>query len=304
MHDIQKISPCLWFDDQAEQAATFYTSVFEDSRIGNVTRYPDAGQDIHGKPGGSVMTIEFELAGYNFIGLNGGPQFTFTPAISFFVVCETEAEVDALWEKLSEGGGALMELGKYDWSEKYGWVGDKYGLTWQIALGKIEDVGQKITPSLLFVGKQHGKAEEAINLYTSIFKDSMVDGILRYEAGEGEPEGTVKHAQFSLSNEKFMVMDSALAHSFTFNEAISLHVGCESQEQVDYFWEKLTADGGKAGQCGWLKDKYGVSWQVDPTVLAEMLADSDEARAQKVMTAMLKMSRIDIEELERAQNTA
>src|SRR5690554_6338584 len=107
----QKITPHLWFDTQAEEAAEFYVSVFgENSEITNTTYYNDEGQEIHGRSPGSVMTVEFELAGYKFIGLNGGPQFKFTPAISFFVVSESEAEVDKLWQQLAEGGTALMEL--------------------------------------------------------------------------------------------------------------------------------------------------------------------------------------------------
>jgi len=300
MPGFQKITPCLWFDSEAEEATTFYASLFADCRIGKVTRYGEDALKITGKQAGSVMTIEFQLAGYKFTALNGGPQFTFTPAISFFVMCQTEAEVDTLWQKLSKNGGALMELGKYDWSEKYGWVQDRYGLTWQIALGKIEDVGQKITPSLLFVGKQHGKAEEAINFYTAIFQGSKVDGILRYQAGQGEPEGTVKHAQFSLSTEKFMAMDSASAHPFTFNEAVSLAVECATQEEVDYFWEKLTANGGEEVQCGWLKDNFGVSWQVVPTALHELLSDSNVEKTQRVTQAFLQMKKFDIDALKRA----
>ncbi len=300
MARVQKITPCLWFDSNAEEAASFYTSLFDDSGIGGILRYGDEGHEITGKQAGSAMTVDFRLAGYRFTGLNGGPQFTFNPAISFFVMCESEAEVDALWEKLSMGGAALMELGKYDWSEKYGWVQDRFGLTWQIALGKIRDVGQKITPSLLFTGKQHGRAEEALELYTRIFDHSKVDGILRHAAGEGEPEGTVKHAQFGLSHEKFMVMDSSLGHSFAFNEAISLQIACESQDEVDAFWARLTANGGEEGPCGWMKDPFGVSWQVVPTVLQKLLSDPDPVKTQRVTRAFLQMKKFDIAALQRA----
>ena len=180
----QKITPCLWFDDQAEEAARFYTSLFENASIGLVTRYGREGFEIHGRPEGTAMTVEFELAGYGFVGLNGGPHFSFTPAISFFVVRETEAEVDALWGALSDGGAVLMELGRYDWSEKYGWLMDRYGLSWQIALGSIAEAGQPITPALLFVGDQCGRAEEAMNHYTSLFEDSRINGIRHSGPGE------------------------------------------------------------------------------------------------------------------------
>src|SRR5215204_1084748 len=120
---------CLWFDDQAEEAARFYTSVFPDSGIDYITRYGAAGYEIHKRPEGSVMTVEFRLSNLKFMGLNGGPLFKFNPSISYFVVCETVAETDALWKELSEGGQVLMELDKYNWSEKYGWVQDRYGLS-------------------------------------------------------------------------------------------------------------------------------------------------------------------------------
>ena len=304
---MQKITPFLWFDNQAEEAAKLYTSLFKNGRIGKITRYGKEGYEIHGREAGSVMTVEFELAGYKLAGLNGGPHFKFTPAISFFVVCETEAEVDALWQKLSQGGMTLMELQKYDWSEKYGWLLDKYGLSWQVSLGRKEDVGQTITPLLMFVGKQHGRAEEALRFYTSVFKNSDVTGILRHGAGETDPEGTarreladtVKHAQFRLNGETFMVMDSGLEHSFTFTEALSFVVNCETQEEVDYFWEKLS-EGGEKSRCGWLKDKFGVSWQVVPTILEELASDPDPAKSDRVMKAILQMDKLDIAGLKRA----
>ncbi len=298
----QKITPHLWFDDQAEEAADFYTSLFENSGVGNMTRYPDSGQEIHGREPGTVMTVDFQLAGQSFAALNGGPHFTFTPAISFSVVCETEEEVDDLWRKLSEGGTALMELGPYDWSKKYGWVQDRYGLSWQISLGKLKDVGQKITPSLMFVS-EHGEAEEAIAFYTSVFDDSDVVGIHRYGAEEDQPEGAVGHAQFHLNGEVFMAMDSSPEHAdFTFNEAISLLVNCEDQEEIDYFWEKLSEGGDEdAKQCGWLKDKFGVSWQVNPAALwNEMMQNGDDAGTERVLNAVWQMKKLDISELQRA----
>jgi predicted 3-demethylubiquinone-9 3-methyltransferase (glyoxalase superfamily) len=162
MQNIQKITPCLWFDDQAEEAAKFYTAIFKNSKIISITRYGEAGHEVHGRPAGTVMVVAFELDGQTFTALNGGPMFKFNEAISFQVNCKTQEEVDYFWEQLSEGG-------------------DK-----------------------------------------------------------------------------------------------------------------------KAQQCGWLKDRYGASWQVVPTVLPEMLNDSDYEKSQRVMKTMLQMKKIDIEELERA----
>ncbi len=121
---MQKISPCLWFDDKAEEAAKFYTSIFKDSKIGDVTRYGKEGYEIHGKEEGTVMTVEFEIEGQKFLGLNGGPIFKFNEAISFQVYCETQEEVDYYWEKLSEGGDEKAQI--------CGWLKDKYGVSWQI----------------------------------------------------------------------------------------------------------------------------------------------------------------------------
>lgn len=297
----QKITLNLWFDRQAEEAAKFYTSIFKNSKIGKITRASKAGFEIHGLPEGTVMTIEFEIEGQKFIALNGGPLFKFTPAVSFLVACNTKEEVDAIWERLSEGGTALMELGEYPFSEKYGWTQDRYGLSWQVMFMGDRKTKQKITPTLMFVGEQCGKAEAAINFYTSVFNNAEIGNILRYGKGE-EPdkEGTIKHAAFTLENQGFAAMDSARKHDFTFNEAISFMVECETQEEIDYYWEKLIADGGQESVCGWLKDKFGVSWQVSPTVLGEMLQDPDKEKVERVTNAFLKMKKFDIGELKKA----
>jgi predicted 3-demethylubiquinone-9 3-methyltransferase (glyoxalase superfamily) len=121
---MQKISPCLWFDDQGEEAAKFYTSIFKDSKIGDVTRYGKEGYEIHGREEGTIMTVEFEIEGQKFLVLNGGPIFKFNEAISFQVYCETQEEVDYYWEKLSEGGDEK--------AQQCGWLKDKYGVSWQI----------------------------------------------------------------------------------------------------------------------------------------------------------------------------
>lgn len=124
MHNIQKISPCLWFDDQAEEAANFYTGIFMNSKITAVARYGEEGQEVHKRPPGSVMTVAFELDGIAFTALNGGPVFQFTPAVSFQVNCESQEEVDYFWDRLSEGGAPE--------AQQCGWLADKFGASWQI----------------------------------------------------------------------------------------------------------------------------------------------------------------------------
>lgn len=301
MANQQLFTHCLWFEDQAEAAAQFYTSIFPDAGIDDITRYGAAGYEVHKRPEGSVMTVEFRLGGINFMGLNGGPYFKINPSISFFVVCETEAETDTLWKNLSEGGMVMMALDKYDWSEKYGFVQDRYGVSWQISQGNLKDTnGQRITPSLMYVNEQAGKTEEAVHFYTSVFEGSTIRGILKNGPGENEPEGMVKHAQFNLAGQEFMAMDSTMAHPFSFNDAVSIVISCKTQSEIDYYWNKLTKDGGQEGVCGWLKDKFGVSWQVDSVQLATMLKSPDKEKVERVTNAFLQMKKMDIKKLEAA----
>jgi predicted 3-demethylubiquinone-9 3-methyltransferase (glyoxalase superfamily) len=290
---MQKIVPHFWFDKEGREVAEFYTSLFKDSRIKNTTTLYDT-------PSGTSETVTIELSGQEFMLLSAGPLFKFTPAISFLIACSTKEEVDALWRKLSEGGTALMPLDAYPFSERYGWVEDRYGLSWQVMFIGDNEMTQKITPTLMFVGDQYGKAEEAINFYASVFHNAKIGHILRYGAGE-EPdnEGTIKHAAFMLEGQEFAAMDSARVHNFTFNEAISFMVYCDTQEEVDYYWGKLSAVP-EAEQCGWLKDRFGVSWQIVPTVMDEMMQTKDEKKLARVTEAFLKMKKFDIAELEKA----
>ena len=299
----QKISPMLWFDSQAEDAAKLYTSTFPNSKTGRITRYGKEGFDIHGQREGTVMTVELMLDGQKFTLLNGGPHFKINPSISFFVTYEDATTIDRIWASLSEGGSILMPLEKYPWSPKYGWVQDRYGVSWQIRVGNPNEVGgQRIFTSFLFVNEHSGQAEEAINHYTSIFKGSKIMDIKRYGAEQThEKEGSVMYAQFTLGDQTFSAMDSSMEHQFTFNEGISLVVACETQEEVDYYWQKLSEGGDpKAQICGWLKDKYGVSWQVVPEILEDMLQDDDRSKVENVTRAYLRMKKFDIEELKRA----
>lgn len=291
---MQKITPHLWFNNEAKEAAGFYVTAFGgDSKVAHVAT-------IHDTPSGDTDIVSFTLSGYDFMAISAGPLFKFNPSISFMVRCQSKEEVESLWNKLFEGGSALMPLGSYPFSEKYGWLQDKYGLSWQIMYDGDEPVAQKITPTLMFVGGVCGKAEEAVNFYISVFKDAKAGDIARYEPGE-EPNkpGTVKYAGFTLEGEKFAAMDSALGHDFSFNEAISLLVKCDNQEEIDHYWEKLSAVP-EAEQCGWLKDKYGVSWQIAPKAMDEMMAKGDSGQIARVTQAFLKMKKFDLAELEKA----
>jgi predicted 3-demethylubiquinone-9 3-methyltransferase (glyoxalase superfamily) len=270
------IYPCLWFDGQAKEAAEFYPQVFGNSKI------------LDENP----IVVSLEMHGQKFMLLNGGPIYKPNPSISFMVLCETKEEVDYAFEKMVEGGMAMMPLDSYPWSERYGWVQDKFGISWQLYLGKMDDVGQKFSPTLMFTHDQFGKAEEAIHFYSSLFPDSSVAGILKYSAQDDDEEGKVKHAQFKLDGYVMMAMDSSYDHPFRFSEGISIAVDCDTQEEIDHYWSRLTADGGEESMCGWLKDKFGVSWQIVPAILPQLMADPE--KGQKVVDAFLKMRKFDI----------
>jgi predicted 3-demethylubiquinone-9 3-methyltransferase (glyoxalase superfamily) len=299
---MQKIAPFLWFDANAEDAVNLYTSLFPDSLIESVQRYPDGSDDPHMKKmEGKILTAIFKLAGVRFMALDGGQLYRKNPSISFTVSCNSVEEVEKYWNALSEGGIVRMPLDTYPFSEKYGWCDDKFGTSWQISLGESE---QKIIPSLMFVQGVAGKAHEAIQLYTSLFPESQIDLTVPYEPGESEneKEGSLKYSQFTLAGQKFVAMDSGMDHKFTFSEGISLYVDCRDQEEVDNLWNSLIADGGEESMCGWLKDKYGLSWQIIPMQLGKMMSDQDKEKAGRVMQAMLQMNKIDITKLEQAYN--
>ncbi|AKI01101.1 hypothetical protein IMCC20628_02403 [Hoeflea sp. IMCC20628] len=299
-HSRQIITPFLWFDSQAEEAAELYTSLFADSRITHLSHYSEEGREAHGQPVGKVMVAGFELAGQHFAGLNGGPAFKPTPAISLFVELDTEAEIHALWAGLSDGGSVLMPLGSYPWSTCYGWLNDRYGVSWQIMLRQQPGEGQTITPALMFTQGNYGRAADAIALYTGIFPGSATGPVQYRDAAEGEDAATVLFGRFTLFGQDFIIMDGPGSHGFSFTEGVSLMVSCETQAEIDRYWDQLTADGGQESQCGWLKDKFGVSWQITPTIMDRLMAPTDQAMADRLMNAMLKMKKLDVATLEAA----
>lgn len=298
----QKIVPYLWFDKEAKESAKFYCSVFPDSQVANITT-------LHNTPSGDVDTVSFELWGQKFMAISAGPEFKFNPSISFIVNFDPSREkgakekIDEAWNKLSQGGTVLMPLDKYPFSERYGWIQDKYGLSWQLILTNPE--GEERPPlvlSLMFVGKNCGKTEEAREFYLSVFRNSKPGALFRYGPGqEPDKEGTVMFADFMLEGQWFAAMDSAREHKFNFNEAISFMVYCDTQEEIDYYWEKLSAVP-EAEQCGWLKDKYGVSWQIVPTAMDEMMSKGTPEQMRRVTEAFLTMKKFDLAELQKAYN--
>ncbi len=246
---------CLWFDNQAKEAAQFYCSVLKNSK--NTSETP--------------VVVSFELNGTKVIGLNGGPMFEKNPSISLFVYCDSVEETNRIWNALIEGGSVYIPIDTYPWSERYGWLKDRFGMTWQIASTGNNDGVLRVMPSLLFVGNQFGKAGEAIQLYSRIFKQASTQMLVNYPEGDVH-EGKVLYAEIDLNGAQLVFMDGPGEHNYAFNEGVSLVVECENQDEIDYYWEKLTV-GGEESMCGWLKDKFGVSWQVFPKILNQLMSD-------------------------------
>jgi predicted 3-demethylubiquinone-9 3-methyltransferase (glyoxalase superfamily) len=275
---VHQIYPCLWFDGNAKEAADFYCTVFNEASI-----LEDQG-----------MVVRWKIYDNIFMGLNGGPHYKINPSISFFVGCKSEDEINAIWGKLMEGGFAMMALDKYPWSEKYGWCQDKFGVSWQLTLGHAGDGRDRIVPSILLTQSLCGKAQDAINYYSSIFPKSEILAISRYEEGEGDLIGNIKYASFIINGQPLIMMESSGSHQFALNEGISLVIACDNQEEIDYYWNKFAKDG-EESRCGWCKDKYGLSWQIVPSNINELMIHPENG--QKSMQALMKMKKIIIADL-------
>lgn len=289
---MSKIDLCLWFESGAELAAENYQSIFENSKIGRTSYYGESGANASGQAKGSILTVGIELENLKLELLNGGPLFKFNQGISFFVWCKTESQVDQLWSKLSKGT-VHFDLQEYPWSKKYGWCTDQYGVTWQLMLSEGL---QKMAPAFLFTDSLCGRGEEAIQYYITQFQNSKIESIYR------DPKtNSVMFANFTLDGQNFVLMEGpGKNQQETFiNPAISLMVNCKNQEEIDYFWNNLS-EGGSTEQCGWLKDKFGLSWQVLPMALGEMMSHPDQQKVENVMSAMLKMRKLDVQKLQRA----
>jgi predicted 3-demethylubiquinone-9 3-methyltransferase (glyoxalase superfamily) len=290
---MKRIVPHLWYDKEAKEAALFYISLFDNSRLLNTRVIEDT-------PSGDAETVSFELAGQQFEAISAGPYFKFNPSISLMVACYSVEEVNAKWKALSEGGTELMPLGEYPFSKWYGWIQDRYGLSWQLMLIDNKQTVPKITPNFLFSKESCGKAEEAVKYYTQVFENSEIGLISRYAEGEAEASNAkVNYASFKLSGVDFAAMDNGFDVDFSFNEAFSLIVNCKDQQEIDYFWEKLSAVP-EAEQCGWVKDKFGVSWQIVPAIMNEMMESGDREQIRRVTEAFLEMKKFDLEVLQKA----
>lgn len=291
---MQKIIPHLWFDKEAVEAAKWYVSLFEDSSIIDITTIPDT-------PSGDAEIVDFQLEGFRFSAISAGPYFTFNPSVSLMVAYRNKEEVDRLHKALSENGTELMPLDKYPFSQWYAWVQDKYGLSWQLMLVENVEEHQKIRPTLLFAKDVCGKAEEAIDYYISVFKESNKGFINRFSAGEAmDSRAKINYGEVNIGETQLIAMDHGYGGDFTFNEAFSFMVLCENQEEIDYYWDKLSFVP-EAEQCGWVKDQFGLSWQITPANMNEVLMKGSAEEVKRVTEAFLKMKKFDLAALEKAR---
>lgn len=278
-----RIHPSLWFDQNALDASVFYDGIFDDFKM------------IEEGP----VTVTFEIEGMRFLCINGGPMFTPNPSISFYIECDSEDEINTKYHKLSQGGKVLMPLQKYDWTPKYAFIQDKFSVAWQLNLRNGQNTRPKISPSLLFVNEKNGRAGDAIDLYTSIFPDGKNITSSYYGENQGNTEGYILFSDSVINDFPFIVMDGPGTHDFDFDEGVSFVVYTKDQKETDYMWDSLIANGGVESQCGWLKDPFGVSWQIVPDRFMELVGMGPDV-FKRVMDAVMPMKRIVIADMEKA----
>lgn len=285
----QKIVPNIWCNRDAEQAGAFYEAVFPGAASAVEARYPAEGlldfqRDFAGEP--LVVALQIpdprgtETTRLTLI--NAGAEFSPNPSISFMLNFDplmfdggeeaARARLDLLWRGLSDGGRELMPLGEYPFSKRYGWVQDRFGVSWQVMLTDPSgDPRPFIVPSLMFGGAAQNRAGEAIDFYVSVFDDAEAGGRFPYGAqtGPATPEALM-FGEFRIGEQWFAAMDSGVEQDFSFTCGVSLEVQCADQAEIDRLWEALSAVP-EAEQCGWLADRFGVSWQIVPANMGELM---------------------------------
>ena len=290
---MQKIIPRLWYDTQAVEAAKWYVSLFPNASI-------DLVSQLHDTPSGDVDTVEFTLDGVSLSAISAGPIFELNSSISLMVTCRSAEEVDALYASLGEGATILMPLDAYPFSKRYVWLKDRYGLDWQLCYFETDEITQKIRPVLLFSEEACGKAEEALSFYQSVFPEAATGYVNHYQPGEAvDPRAKTNYAEITLQGFQFVAMDHGFGGDEAFNEAFSFLVNCDDQAEIDSYWAALSAVP-EAEQCGWLKDRFGVSWQIVPASMSDVLASLSGEAKQRYTEAFLQMKKLDIAALQRA----
>lgn len=293
---MQKIVPSLWFDHVAADAARFYAEAIPGTTVTDTQYYPLEGLlDFQQEFAGKELTVEFEVQGYRFVAINAGPEFRVNPSVSFMLNFDPSRDerarehLDEVWAALSDGGTELMPLGEYEFSPHYGWIQDRYGVSWQLIL--TDPAGEPrpfVIPNLLFGGSAQNRAGEAMEYYVSLFEGARAGNVWRYPDAVGPaPAGSIMFGELNLFGQWFALMDSAVEQDFTFNPGVSLMLQCEDQEELDRYWHELSAVP-EAEQCGWLVDRLGLSWQVVPANMRELM------QAPGSFEKLLAMKKIEI----------
>lgn len=279
------IIPHLWFNDNAIEAVTTYTKLFKDSKINWQYTLKDT-------PSGDCDLLSFYLVGHSMAAIAAGPYFQLNEAISIMVGVQSNEEIDRLYQTLSQGGHDLIPLQEYPFNPYYVWVADRFGLTWQLLLMPDQETTYSFEYSLLFAGDNCGRAEEAINYYADVFS-TKPNIIVPYPPGQAQdPRAKVAYGSVTLDDTYFTVMDHGYTGDKAFNEAFSFMLYCDSQEELDYYWSKLSAVP-DAEQCGWCKDQFGVSWQIIPSWLRSFYGNSSATQIEAVSKAMMPMKKLD-----------
>ncbi|MGO1544219.1 MAG: VOC family protein [Gulosibacter sp.] len=291
---MQFITPSLWFNGDAEEAVQFYLNAFPESLVTATHYYPSEGlPEFQLEMAGKVLTIEFQLADLEFIAINAGGEFRPNPAISFMVnfdptiKANAADQLDSLWNKLIDGGSILMPLDAYPFSERYGWVEDRFGVNWQLILTNPEgEPRPQIMPSFMFGGPVVNQARTAIDRWTTTFPNSELANVAEYPEPTGPAQtGSIMFSDFTLGGQWFVAMDSGTEQDFTFTEGVSLQVNCGDQQQIDDYWTTLSRVP-ESEVCGWCKDEFGVSWQIVPASMNELLT---KPRSYERLMAMKKI---------------
>lgn len=279
----QKIIPNIWFDRNADEAGAFYTDAFPGATANVGARYPDDVPGWQADFAGKTLIVELVIDDYLLTLVNAGDEFRPNASVSFMLNFDplrfdgdrdaARARLDETWSKLADGGSVLMELGEYPFSPYYGWVQDRYGVNWQLLLTNPEgDPRPFLIPQLMFCGPVENKAREAAEFYASLFPDAEVGFVAEYPEKTGPADaGSVMFGEFRLAGQWFSMMDSAVEQDVTFTCGVSLEVRCADQEEIDKYWDALAAVP-EAEACGWLADQYGLSWQIVPESMGELMA--------------------------------
>ncbi len=310
----QKIVPCIWGSTDPQAMFDYYNSVFDDVHLISTSFYPTEGLlDFQKDMAGKVLTITFSVLGTTVLIVNGGPVFCPNPSVSFMVRFAKDgsfspslAEMDSVWAALSSEGSVLMPLDEYPFSSRYGWIQDKYGVSWQLIANDEPESSQSVDhpsgaqpsverpvvmPVLMFSGLAANHAEEAMNYYGQVFPNTQVGEVSRYPSPEGTATtDSIAYADCAFDGQWLAFMDSGTT-DFTFSEGLSLIIDCKDQAEIDHYWQQLSHVP-EAEQCGWCKDQFGVSWQVTPLNMDDLIA------TPRAYAAMMEMKKIDLGLLE------